>query len=127
MQKILAITLSFIVLFQSFTIDFNDFSKIDDLVEHAQVHFEQGESIFEFISKHYGEELTNHKNEHQKHQNLPFKHKKIDAQVQLVLCLNQSNFEFRISSFEIVSNNFEYNEHRLSLPELEFFQPPKIM
>jgi hypothetical protein len=126
MQKILALTLSFVVLLQSSSIDFSDFSKIDDLVAHVKVHLEQGESITEFIHMHYGDQFKTHKDEHKNHQKLPFKHKKIDSQIQLVFCLNHSVYEFQVKLLEIIANNFIYKEHALTLPDIDFFQPPKI-
>ena len=66
MIKLFSISLSFLILLQSFGISFNDLSQIDEFIEHAQFHSEQyGDNVFVFISKHYGELKTDHDKEHQ--------------------------------------------------------------
>lgn len=53
MNKILALTYSFLILIQSFNINLDDISKINALIDHAQFHKEMyGDSFFDFLSEH---------------------------------------------------------------------------
>lgn len=79
MKSIVAKLLSLLLLIQSLGINSTSMAQIDELIEHAKFHKDQyGDNLFVFISKHYGdlmvEHATNHEEEKEQHQELPFKH-----------------------------------------------------
>lgn len=127
MVKILSILFANLILFQSFNLGYEDIAKIDDLLEHATYHQETyGDTFFEFLAEHYTEEFSNHEDDHEEHDDLPFKH---DSQ----------NCHHTISSFTLTFNNFElkpnqdikhkahffYKDLYAFLNKSSVFQPPK--
>lgn len=116
---------------QSFGISLNDISQIDEFIEHAQFHNEQyGDSIFVFISKHYGELKTDHEKEHQEekedHQQLPFNHNNCSHIPLMMAFLNSFKEELKGLDFsERTETNFYYQEPSSSLHKLGLFQPPR--
>ena len=77
MSKLFSISLSLLVLFQSFGLRFNDLVQIDAFITHAQFHSEAyGDNVLVFISKHYGDLKAAHDQAHQEekkdHETLPF-------------------------------------------------------
>tara|TARA_R110002124_G_scaffold87407_1_gene224972 strand:+ start:462 stop:818 length:357 start_codon:yes stop_codon:yes gene_type:complete len=115
---------------QSFGISFNDLSQIDEFIEHAQFHNEQyGDSVFVFMSKHYGELKADHNKEHQEekenHEQLPFQNQ---TNVSLIsaFTLNSNNETFKTPEpFELKSYNFYYLEPTSSVYSSGPFQPPR--
>jgi hypothetical protein len=105
---------------------FDDFDKIPNLFTHISQHLDDGDSLIDFFSMHYGCELENHKNDHNEHQKLPFKHQNIDSHIQLVFI---PSF-FRILNSELVISNkrtkFHYSEPSDYLFSDYIFQPPRI-
>ncbi len=89
MSKLLSISLTLSILFQSIGFCPNDMVKIDEFIEHAQFHSEQyGDNILVFIAKHYGELKATHEKEHQEekkdHEQLPFQHQSHLSVVQIL-------------------------------------------
>ena len=130
MIKLFSISLSFLILLQSFGISFNDLSQIDEFIEHAQFHSEQyGDNVFVFISKHYGELKTDHDKEHQEekedHEQLPFLQQ---SNVSIIsFTLNSQNEAFKTPEpFEFKNHNFYYLEPTSSLHSSGPFQPPRL-
>jgi hypothetical protein len=75
MRFVISISLSVLLLVQSFNIGVADILCFDELVEHAQVHSENyGDSFFVFLTKHYGSQKEEHSASHEGHENLPFNH-----------------------------------------------------
>ncbi|MGE0770484.1 MAG: hypothetical protein AB7K37_02145 [Cyclobacteriaceae bacterium] len=75
MLRAVALVLAFVVLTGSLA-DLHELSKLPYLLEHYQQHKDHSKrfSIAEFVSLHYGEQSEQHdKEEHEKHQGLPFK------------------------------------------------------
>jgi hypothetical protein len=77
-NRFIAFILSFALLFQSFGLSTDLISKITEVVEHAKFHnAEYGDNLMVFISKHYGELMAEHDDEHHEdegqHEKLPFK------------------------------------------------------
>ena len=71
--------LSILMLLQSTSIGVADILRIDQLIEHAELHKQEyGDSLWVFISKHYGDLQKEHMGEHPHnstdHSQLPFHH-----------------------------------------------------
>ena len=101
MNKIAAFILSFIILFQSLSVDLQDFNKIPALLNHISCHLKSGDNLADFIEMHYG-----------------------NFQVAFVVYFQQYPFKTIESIPE--KNNFNYTEPLSSLVVNNFFQPPKI-
>jgi len=127
MTKLVAFSYSFLILIQSFSINLEDFSKINTLIEHAQFHKEKyGDTFFEFIAEHYGDVKDDHTNNHKEHEDLPFK----DSQ-HLLSHTNTSfinianNFDFSYQEFITIPFNFFYTDSHTNFEKSSVFQPPK--
>lgn len=131
MKSLLALTFSFLVLFQSAGLGLNDLFLLGSLAEHAQYHSENyGDDFFTFIAKHYGSQKTEHqknnKEEKQEQGELPFQHiscHHVIGDVVLVPC------EVAILKVEISiqgSHTFYYQNLYSSLKKVSIFQPPKF-
>ncbi|MGP1994039.1 hypothetical protein D9V96_019310 [Zobellia laminariae] len=130
MSKLLSISLSFVVLLQSFGVSLCDVSQIDEFIEHAQFHSEQyGDNVLVFISKHYGELKATHDKEHQEekedHEQLPFQHQShFSSATAFVLIAYKEHFKsFEISEYK--SHNFFYQAPSSSLHSEGILQPPR--
>ncbi|NRD21925.1 hypothetical protein HNV10_01645 [Winogradskyella litoriviva] len=127
MGKLVAFSYSFLILIQSFNFNLEDFSKINTLIEHAQYHKEKyGDTFFEFLAEHYGDNKDDHENEHEEHKDLPFK----DAQHMLShtntsFISVDNHFDFQYSIFVEIPFNFHYEETFTSFENSSFFHPPK--
>lgn len=128
MMKIIAIFLSNLVLLQSLHIDLKDINKINVLIEHAQFHQEKyGDSFVEFLYEHYIDQEISENQQHQEHENLPFKEgvhhfNHIDS----VLELNSGLFELVLPNKIISKNTFFYKESYTTFEKASIFQPPKL-
>lgn len=130
MAKILSLGLSFLVLFQSFNLDLGDLSKLDELMEHAQLHSEKfGDNFIVFLSKHYGElqkeHLQDHGEEHKGHEELPFTNP-CCSHVYSVYVVNK--FQIPAITTNAVADykaNFFYLVNYSFLEKSDIFQPPK--
>lgn len=76
-MKFFSVLSAFLILFQSVNISFGEVMRFNEFMEHASFHKEQyGDTLAEFISKHYGElkaeHQKNHQEEKEEHDNLPF-------------------------------------------------------
>lgn len=131
MFKLFSITLSLIILIQSFGLCFDDLVQIDEFIEHAQFHSEQyGDNVIVFISKHYGELKADHDKEHQEekedHEKLPFQHQSHISLI-AVATLNTIKKEFKTPNFyEFNTHNFHYQASSSSLHLEGLFQPPRL-
>lgn len=127
MNKILALTYSFLILIQSFNINLDDISKINALIDHAQFHKEMyGDSFFDFLAEHYGEARDNHENDHKEHKDLPFKDNHHMC-THINLSFISPNISFKINNTEFIEIpfNFFYKESFTSFEKPSIFQPPK--
>lgn len=131
MSKLFSISLSFLVLLQSFGLHFDDLVQIDEFVEHAQFHSEQyGDNVVVFISKHYGKLKAEHEKEHQEeeqeHEELPFQHQSHTSCI-TDFTLNTYVSEFKAPEFsEFSIANFYYQASSSSLHSEGLFQPPRL-
>ena len=128
MSKLFAIIFSMLILVQSSNIGFDDISKIDALLEHAKFHQEfYGDTFFEFLSEHYGEDMLHHLPEHEEHEELPFKHKQDCTHIVFDFAvLNQFNLDDNQQDFTQIPFNFFYKESTSLFEKPCVFQPPKL-
>ena len=131
MKTIVAISLSFLIFFQSVGFGMADIFMLKNLVEHAQLHFEEsGDDFFTFFEKHYGDLKTEHQNGHNgeksPHEKLPFQH--IDCQHLLAEAVVRG-YEFSIKKSVIsyaANPHFYYQDFYSFLDKTTIFQPPRI-
>lgn len=97
-------------------------------MDHAQFHQENyGDSFFDFIAEHYGNKIDDHDNEHQEHQELPFK----DCHNLCAHAVNSfmpSSTDFYIEPLEFypIPFHFFYKESVSLFEKSSFFQPPRL-
>jgi len=128
MTKLFSIIFANLILFQSFNIGFDDFSKFNTLLEHASFHHENyGDSFFEFLAEHYGEEFKNHSNEHKEHEDLPFKHDQQTCQhIPTIFMLHTIAIELKEYAFVDAPKTFFYKESYSLFEKPSVFQPPRL-
>lgn len=128
MSKLFAILFSTLILVQSSNISFEDFSKLNVLLEHANYHQETyGDSFFEFLAEHYGEDMIQHQNDHQEHEELPFKHQQDCTHVIFDFTANPLfDLDNNQQSFIQIPFNFFYKESSSLFEKPSVFQPPKL-
>ena len=116
---------------QSTAIGVHDIFRINELVEHAKFHSQEyGDSLFVFISKHYGElkkgHMENNPIEQNDHEKLPFNHNSCQQHISQVFLLESLQFSIRKVDIPTYCNtNFYYQEPSSSLFTSGVFQPPK--
>ena len=132
MTKLISISISFIILIQSFGIRLYDVLQLDAFIEHAQFHSEQhGDNVFVFISKHYGELKLDHEEkyheEKEEHEQLPFNHNNSSHVLSMAsFIINTFKSELKLVDYpEDIEANFFYQESRSSLHKLGLIQPPQ--
>ncbi len=127
MTKLLSIVFANLILFQSFNISLEDFSKLDVLMEHAAYHQETyGDSFLEFISEHYGSDNFEHGMEHDEHEELPFKHEHQTChQPPTAFAVLDFNLDIKQQIYVNKSANFFYKESHSLFEKPSVFQPPK--
>lgn len=128
MSKVFAILFSTLIFAQSSNISFEDFSKLNVLLEHAKFHQETyGDSFFEFLAEHYGESTIQHGNDHEEHEELPFKHQNDCTHIAYDFTVNQVfNFDSNKQNFIQFPFNFFYEESSSIFEKPSVFQPPKL-
>jgi hypothetical protein len=131
-NKLFAISISFLVLLQSFGLHYTDVVQLDEFIEHAKFHSEQyGDNVLVFISKHYGDLKADHEKQHQEekedHEQLPFQHQGHVSPVTAITLYNNTT-ELDILEFvEYNGANFFYQAPSSSLHAQGLFQPPKTL
>jgi hypothetical protein len=125
MGKFGAIILSLSILFQSAGLELNDMYKIPLFITHLSNHIDEGDNFSDFMDLHYGTDVESHKNKHQEHKELPFKHQHNDTHMHIVYALHAPKIE--LSSLENIFENkiFYYKKPFISTYENSFFQPPQ--
>ncbi|SFN43156.1 hypothetical protein SAMN04487989_101387 [Bizionia echini] len=128
MQKLVAISFSFLVLFQSFNISFEDFSRLSVLLDHADYHQKQyGDSFFEFLAEHYGDSAFHPASSHKEHEDLPFKeHHQACAHSAIVFTLTAQDYHISHEPFIEIRLNSHYQESVSLFEKPSVFQPPKL-
>ena len=131
LKNIISISLSFVVLIQSFGIGLPDMEQIDELIEHAQFHNETyGDNFLVFVSKHYGELKAEHNKQNQEekedHEQLPFQHHaSFNSLTATVLFTHKIEFSFPDFS-ENKIHQFHYQEASSSMHLEGILQPPRL-
>ena len=127
MQKLIAISFSFLILIQSINISFEDMSKINVLLEHAEFHQQTyGDSFFEFLAEHYGETKFAHGTNHEEHEDLPFKHHHQScAHTSVAFTFETLSFNLNYDTFIEIPINFFYKESISLFEKPSVFQPPQ--
>ena len=129
MSKLVVIFYSCLILFQSFNINIEDFSKFSVLIEHANYHKEMyGDTFLEFLSEHYGEQKTSHPNNHKEHEDLPFKnHHHMLCHINTVFILTPYiTYHINYQSHQDIPLDFFYKESVSLFEKPSVFQPPKL-
>ncbi len=130
MKILVAISLSFLVFFQSVGLSISDIFLFSDLVEHAKYHSEEyGDDYFTFFEKHYGDLRAEHqksnKEENSQHEKLPFQHNSCNHLLADVIILS---YKFPLKK-SIVSHttdpHFYYQNLYSYLERASIFQPPR--
>ncbi|EGV42216.1 hypothetical protein BZARG_494 [Bizionia argentinensis JUB59] len=127
MSKLVSIAFSFLILFQSVNISFEDFARFGVLLEHAEYHQEQyGDSFFEFLAEHYGDAEFHPASEHKEHEELPFKeHHNTCVHSATVFTLTVQDYQIAYPSFIEIPFNFFYQDSISLFEKPAVFQPPK--
>ena len=130
MSKLIAISLSALLLIQSFSIGTDDLLQFDELIEHAQFHKQEyGDNFFVFLSKHYGalkaEHSKNHQEEQKDHEQLPFQCQGHVAVTNAFIPAQSDFFSNDLEILNIIEFNFHYFNFYSSLYERELLQPPR--
>jgi len=129
MTKSFSILFANLILFQSFNIGFDDFSKLNTLLEHATFHQENyGDSFIEFLAEHYGEEYKYISNEHKEHEDLPFKHDQQTCQhVPTIFMLQSTGIELKEYTLVDAAKTFFYKDSYSLFEKPSVFQPPRLI
>ncbi|WP_225035331.1 hypothetical protein [Winogradskyella sp. SM1960] len=127
MTKLVAFTYSLLILFQSFNISLEDFSKFGVLLEHADYHKEMyGDTFIEFLTEHYGDAKVTHDNDHKEHEDLPFKDAHhICSHISPVFINTAITYDFTQQDFVKIPFNFYYTDSHTNFEKSSVFQPPK--
>lgn len=128
MSKIVAIFYTVLILFQSLNISFEDVSRMGALMAHASYHQETyGDSFFDFIAEHYGENTFQKERDHSEHENLPFKYNDQNtSQINTSFTLQHLEFAHAYGIFVEIPLNFHYKESISLFEKPSVFQPPKF-
>ena len=130
LSKLLSISLSFVILIQSFGMTVSDIAQMDEFIEHAQFHSAQyGDNVIVFISKHYGDLKAEHDQEHQEekeeHEELPFQQHSQLSSIQYFV-LNTENVSVDAPEFsDFKADNFRYLALSSALYSDSPFEPPR--
>lgn len=130
MTNLFSIFVSSIILVQSFNIHITDVLKLDDLMEHAEMHKNMyGDNFLVFLSKHYGNLKQSHKQQQQEeekdHSHLPINHE-CSSHAQVSFIIDMISFSIDIPAVADSSIDFYYRDKFPSFEELEIFQPPQL-
>lgn len=131
MKNCVSVFLSILIGLQSLNISVADILSLDDLIDHAVLHKKEfGDSFFQFIVKHYGDERlaheqqSNHQNSHEK---LPFQNNITLSIVFTILPTNDLVLLDKNQSQEQSSPSFFYISPSGDLYISGIFQPPRTV
>lgn|SRR5690625_2408003 len=131
MKVLIAISLSFLVFFQSVGMDMSDIFMLTDFIEHAKFHsVEHGDDFFTFLDKHYGSLKAAHEEAHQEekseHEKLPFQNK---TNINIISEVIVEDYEFPLIKsmiYHLIKHHFYYQNHYNFLDRDSIFQPPRF-
>ena len=129
--KLFSILLSTFILVQSFNIHIGDLLKVDELIEHANMHKEKyGDDFLVFISKHYGDLKESHKLQHEEeekdHSHFPIDHE-CSSQIPTSFILNRITFSITTPQARESEFNFYYQDNHSTFEKQKIFQPPQFV
>lgn len=126
MRYLLSISLSMLLLVQTFNFGATDILQFGELIEHARLHSnEYGDSLFVFLTKHYGSQKNDHLASHEGHENLPFRHDQAQTAVSFFLLDVIETPEFKNPPVSPQSVNYFHTKTYSSLASQKIFQPPR--
>lgn len=127
MIKTVAILLSNLVLLQSLHIGFKDIDQISVLLDHAQFHQQKyGDSFVEFLYEHYIDQEIAENQNHQEHQELPFKQGANHFNhLVSIFEIDFFKYELKIPNTSFSKKLFFYTESHSNFEKPAVFQPPK--
>ncbi len=132
MLKACAIQIALLILVQGVSFNFGDLAQLDELVEHARFHKETyGDNFLEFLSKHYGEQKTEHSEKHQEeepeHQQLPLNHNSSSLVIISPFIINHQLLD-ALSLDEAIQDEaiFHYALSKSTLFSSGVFEPPRL-
>jgi len=128
MTKLAAILFSTLILVQSSNISFDDLSKLNVLLEHAEYHkATYGDSFIDFLAQHYDESVFENGFDHKEHKNLPFKHHQDCTHISHDFTATHPFYLDKIQcGFIQIPLNFFYKEFSSLFEKRSVFQPPKL-
>src|SRR5699024_10096160 len=127
MTRVLVIFLSLILLSVSSGINFTDIAKTGFLLEHAQYHSEKyGDSFLDFLSKHYGMDKYNHKDDTDEHHKLPFQQSHLCSCIMDIKDVNFHLVELLPPPIKEHKKVFFYKNLYASIATNDIFQPPQF-
>ena len=126
MVKLFSILFSTLILFQSFNLQLEDYSKISALFEHAQFHNQNyGDSFIDFVVEHYNTSYVDSDKQHKEHENLPFKEESNSKSQVNNFTVNLGSYTFSNNAIRKIPLNFFYKASYSTLEKPNIFQPPK--
>lgn len=128
MKTVFAISLSFLIFFQSVGFGIPDVFMMKDLTEHVKYHSEEyGDTLFDFFQKHYGSLQSEHSQEGDPHhEKLPFQHHNCHHLIAEVILVA---YEFQLKKSMVsamVNPHFFYQDLYSFLEKTTIFQPPQL-
>ena len=128
MHKLIAIFYSILILFQSLSMSFEDVSKLGTLFEHDSFHQQNyGDSFSDFLAEHYGSSTVEHGDDHQEHEDLPFKHShQTCVHTNATFTLQAFDFNLEYQTFIEIPFNFHYKDSTSLFEKPSVFQPPRL-
>lgn len=125
MNRLTAFVLSILLLGQSFQVNAADMLQLDDLSKHLTEHMqESGDSVFEFISLHYGNQKIAHSNKHSQHKNLPFQQEIDRLSLSSFYTQDNTSLGFKLILVRSIKARFYYLDFQSSFDFIPIFQPP---
>lgn len=127
LNKIVAISLSFLLVLQLVDFGYEQVLKVKTLLEHAAYHNEMyGDSFIDFIKEHYADESLHTADNHREHENLPFKDSHQSCHHSGNITYTFTNYNIQIDAPLInTSAIFHYLESVSVFEPMDIFQPPK--
>lgn len=130
MIKLLSILISILVLVQSLNIHIGDVLKLDELLEHAEMHKKKySDNFLVFLSKHYGDLKQSHTQQHQEeeknHSQLPI-NQECSSQITTSFIINMISFGIDIPHTVESSINYCYSDNFSTFEKQKIFQPPRL-
>lgn len=126
MRSLFSISLSILLLFQTTNLGATNALRIGELIEHAQLHSDEyGDSLLEFITKHYGSLKDDHLGSHEGHEKLPFHKGMVQSTACFVVLDIQKIPDAQALSVSHPKVSLFYTDYYTSPDDQQIFQPPR--